>query len=308
MRGTGLGGQGRTGVSIRGMRDLDREETYLVDRQGLALELRDLVGTGPVPQGTYPGSHGVLAYGEGRFAAELLAFPEWVEEGTLFLLEGGYDLGEAAAMGLLAEGGRARVVRVGFRQGVDVHVPPSPLSPYRYLRFLLLATGQEEALKEVDEKLLEERRRLGPEVPLEENPAKFLAYTLLERLPLFYSPFFRPLEGAAQSLIARIGKSLSLTPPFSALEFFLTGLEARHEQGDPLAAVLLGGGEAVALAKEILETRVDAVAEVLPPEGSRLAQAVALWYRLAWTAYYLALLYGVDPSDQEVLERLREVS
>jgi hypothetical protein len=290
------------------MRDLDREETYLVDRQGLALELRDLVGTGPVPQGTYPGPHGVLAYGEGRFAAELLAFPEWVEEGTLFLLEGGYDLGEAAAMGLLAESGRARVVRVGFRQGVDVHVPPSPLSPYRYLRFLLLATGQEEALKEVDEKLLGERRRLGPEVPLEENPAKFLAYTLLERLPLFYSPFFRPLEAAAQTLTARIGKSLSLTPPFSALEFFLTGLEARHEQGDPLAAVLLGGGEAVALAKEILETRVDAVAEVPPPEGSRLAQAVALWYRLAWTAYYLALLYGVDPSDQEVLERLREVS
>jgi hypothetical protein len=290
------------------MRDLDREETYLVDRQGLALELRDLVGTGPVPQGTYPGPHGVLAYGEGRFAAELLDFPEWVEEGTLFLLEGGYDLGEAAAMGLLAESGRARVVRVGFRQGVDVHVPPSPLSPYRYLRFLLLATGQEEALKEVDAKLLEERRRLGPEVPLEENPAKFLAYTLLERLPLFYSPFFRPLEAAAQSLTARIGKSLSLTPPFSALEFFLTGLEARHEQGDPLAAVLLGGGEAVALAKEILETRVDAVAEVPSPEGSRLAQAVALWYRLAWTAYYLALLYGVDPSDQEVLERLREVS
>jgi hypothetical protein len=290
------------------MRDLDREETYLVDRQGLALELRDLVGTGPVPQGTYPGPHGVLAYGEGRFAAELLAFPEWVEEGTLFLLEGGYDLGEAAAMGLLAESGRARVVRVGLRQGVDVHVPPSPVSPYRYLRFLLLATGQEEALKEVDAKLLEERRRLGPEVPLEENPAKFLAYTLLERLPLFYSPFFRPLEAAAQSLTARIGKSLSLTPPFSALEFFLTGLEARHEQGDPLAAVLLGGGEAVALAKEILETRVDAVAEVPPPEGSRLAQAVALWYRLAWTAYYLALLYGVDPSDQEVLERLREVS
>jgi len=290
------------------MRDLDREETYLVDRRGLALELRDLVGTGPVPREAYPGPHGVLAYGEGRFAAELLGLPEWAEEGTLFLLEGGYDLGEAAAMGLLAEGGRAQVVRVGFREGVEVHIPPSPLSPYRYLRFLLLATGREEALKEVDEKLLQERRRLGPEIPLGENPAKFLAYTLLERLPLFFSPFFRPLEGAAQSLFARIGKSLSLTPPFSALEFFLTALEARHQQGDPLAAVLLGEGEALALAKEILGTRVDALAEVPPPEGSRLAQAMALWYRLAWTAYYLALLYGVDPSDQEVLERLREVS
>ncbi|MGC8876054.1 SIS domain-containing protein [Thermus sp.] len=290
------------------MRDLDREETYLADRRGLALELRDLVGTGPVPPEAYPGPHGVLAYGEGWFAAQLLSLPEWVEEGTLFLLEGGYDLGEAAAMGLLAESGRARVVRVGFREGGEVYLAPSPLSPYRYLRFLLLATGREEALEEVDQALLRERRRLAPEVPLEENPAKFLAYTLLERLPLFYSPFFRPLEGAAQNLFARIGKSLSLTPPFSALEFFLTGLEARHEQGDSLAAVLLGGGEAASLAKEILETRVDALAEVPAPEGSRLAQAMALWYRLAWTAYYLALLYGVDPSDQEVLERLREAS
>ncbi|GAA6733302.1 SIS domain-containing protein [Thermus oshimai] len=290
------------------MRDLDREETYLVDRRGLALELRDLVGTGPVPKETYPGPHGVLAYGEGHLAASLLGLPEWVEEGTLFLLEGGYDLGEAAAMGLLAESGRAKVVRVGFREGVAAYIPPSPLSPYRYLRFLLLALGQEEALGEVDAKLLEERRRLTPEIPLEENPAKFLAYTLLERLPLFYAPSFRPLEGGAQTLLARIGKSLSLTPPHAALEFFLTGLEARHEQGDPLAAVLLGGGEAASLAKEILESRVDTVVEVPPPEGSRLAQTMALWYRLAWTAYYLALLYGVDPSDQEVLERLRDLT
>ncbi|MFX7934575.1 SIS domain-containing protein [Acinetobacter baumannii] len=29
---------------------------------------------------------------------------------------------------------------------------------------------------------------------------------------------------------------------------------------------------------------------------------------MAWTAYYLALLYGVDPSDPEVLERLREAT
>lgn len=289
------------------MRDLDREETYLADRRGLALELRDLVGSGPVPKEAYPGPHAALGYGEGWLAARLSGLPDWTEEGTLFVLEGGYDLGEAAALALVAETERVRVVRVGFREGA-AYLPPSPLAPYRYLRFLLLATGQEEALAEVDKALLEERKRLTPEVPLEANPAKFLAYTLLERLPLFYAPFFRPLEEAAQSLFARIGKSLSLTPPHSALEFFLTGLEARHEQGDPLAAVLLGEGEAVRLAKEILETRVDAVAEVPPPESSRLAQAVALWYRLAWTAYYLALLYGVDPSDPEVLERLREAT
>ena len=290
------------------MRDLDREETYLVDRTGLALELRDLVGTGPVPGEAYPGPHAALGYGEGQFAALLSGLPDWGEEGTLFLLEGGYDLGEAAGMALLAETGRARVVRVGFRPGVEVHSPPSPLAPYRYLRFLLLATGREEVLRSVDEALLEERRRLGPEVPVEENPAKFLAYTLLERLPLFYSPLFRPLEGAVQTLFARVAKSLSLTPPPSALEFFLVGLEARHEQGDPLAAVLLGPGEEAALAKEILESRVDALAEVPATGANRLAQVMALWYRMAWTAYYLALLYGVDPGDHGLLERLREVT
>ena len=290
------------------MRDLDREETYLSDRRGLALELRDLVGTGPVPTRSYPAPHAALGYGEGHFAARLSGLPDWTEEGTLFVLEGGYDLGEAAALSLLAETERVQVVKVGLRPGAEVYLSPSPLNPYRYLRFLLLATGQEEALSEVDKALLEERRRLTPEIPLEENPAKFLAYTLVERIPLLYAPFHRPLEEAAQSLFARIGKSLALTPPHSALEFFLTGLEARHEQGDPLAALLLGEGEAVRLAKEILETRVDAIAEVPAPTGSRLAQAMTLWYRLAWTAYYLALLYGVDPSDPEVLERLREAT
>lgn len=290
------------------MRNLDREETYLVDRRGLALELRDLVGSGPEPEGPYPGPYGVLGYGEGALAAALSGLPDWTETGTQFVLEGGYDLGEARALGLLAESGRAQVVRVGLREGAEVPIPPSPLAPYRYLRFLLLATGQGEALAEVDRLLLEERRRLLPEVPTEENPAKFLAYTLLERVPLVYSPFQRALEWGAQSLFARIGKSLSLTPPPSALEFFLTGLEARHEQGDPLAALLLGEGEALDLAKEILESRVDIVVELRPPEAPRLAQALLLWYRLAWTAYYLALLYGADPGDQEVLDRLRQAT
>lgn len=282
------------------MRDLDKQETYLVDRKGLAVELRDLVGSGP--EGDHlKGPYGLLAYGEAWWVGRLLELPEWTEEGTQFLLKGGYDLGAAQALGLVAETGKARLVQV--------ELPPSPLNPYRYLRYVLLAMGKAEALAQVDRLLLEERKRLGPEVPLEENPAKFLAYTLLERTPLFYAPSYPGLAEAAQGLFARIGKSLSLTPPPTALEFFLTGLEARHEQGDPLAAVLLGSGAEVGLAKEILESRVDTVAELPPPEGaSPLAEALALWYRLAWTAYYLALLYGVDPGDQEVLSRLREAT
>ena len=58
------------------MRDLDREETYIVDRTGLTLELRDLVGTGHVPGEAYTGPHAALGYGERQFAALLSGLPD----------------------------------------------------------------------------------------------------------------------------------------------------------------------------------------------------------------------------------------
>ncbi|WP_027881240.1 SIS domain-containing protein [Meiothermus rufus] len=294
------------------MRDLDAQETYLADRLGLALDLRDLVGSGPVPQGPYAPPYGVVGFGEGWWAAQLARdfAPEFTARGTQFVLEGGYDFGRAAGAGLYAALGQSEVVRLGFQENVEVEVPSHPLSAYRYLRFLLLATQQPEALARIDRALLLERERLRPEVSLDKNPAKFLAYTLLERTPLWVVPEHYPgLAQALQQTFARIGKSLSLTPPPSALEFFVTGLEARHEQGDPIAAVILGEGESQAYAQEILESRVDTLIELPEPEAEgTLAKALCYWYRIAWTSYYLALLYGVEPGDWEVLHNLRRAA
>lgn len=291
------------------MRDLDSQETYLADQMGLAFELRDLVGSGPTPQGFYTGPYGVVGLGEGWWAA-LLA-QDWASEfthsGTQFVLEGGYDIGEG---GLYAAASGAEIVRLGWREHVEAELLPSPLSSYRYLRFLLLASGQEGELARVDRALLAERDRLRPEVGLDKNPAKFLAYSLLERTPMFVVPGRYPgLAGAMQQVVARIGKSLSFTPPPSALEFFLTALEARHEQGDPIAAVLVGDDERKQVAQEILESRVDTLIELPEPEAEgTLAKALCYWYRVAWASYYVALLYGVEPGDWEVLERLREAT
>lgn len=291
------------------MRDLDAQETYLVDRMGVAFELRDLVGSGPTPQGPYAGPYGVVGLGEGWWAARLAQdwAAEFTHSGTQFVLEGGYDLGEG---GLYAAASGAEIVRLGWREHVEVELLPSPLSSYRYLRFLLLATGQPDQLARIDGALLAERDRLRPEVGLDKNPAKFLAYSLLERTPMFVVPRRYPgLAEALQQVLARIGKSLSFTPPPSALEFFLTALEARHEQGDPIAAVLLGDDERKRVAQEILESRVDTLIELPEPEAEgTLAKALAYWYRLAWTAYYLALLYGVEPGDWEALEHLRQAT
>lgn len=291
------------------MRDLDSQETYLADRLGLAFELRDLVGSGPVPRASYAGPYGVVGFGEGWWPALLARdfAPEFTHSGTQFVLEGGYELGSSA---LYAAASGAEIVRMGYREHLEVEVYAHPLSAYRYLRFLLLATGKEDELARIDRALLAERDRLRPEVGLSKNPAKFMAYSLLERTALWVVPDRYPgLAQAMQQTLARIGKSLSFTPPPSALEFFLTALEARHEQGDPIAAVLIGDDERKSIAHEILDSRVDTLIE-LPDalaEGT-LARALCYWYRVAWAAYYLALLYGVEPGDWESLDNLRQAT
>jgi len=294
------------------MRDLDSQETYLADRLGLAFDLRDLVGTGPVPQAGYTPPYGVVGFGEGWWAAQLARdfAQEFTATGTQFVLEGGYDLGGAAGAALYASVSGAEVVRLGFRENLEVEVPAHPLATYRYLRFLLLATGQRAELARIDQALLLERDRLRPEVSLSKNPAKFLAYTLLERTPMWVAPDCYPgLGQALQQTFGRIAKSLSFTPPPSALEFFVTALEARHEQGDPIAAVLIGDDERKRYAQEILENRVDTIIELPEPEAEgTLAKALCYWYRMAWASYYLALLYGVEPGDWEVLDNLRQAT
>jgi hypothetical protein len=304
------------------VRNLDSQETYLSDMSGLALELRDLVGSGPNPDQAYLPPYGVVGFGEGWWAARLAR--RWLNheltpQGTQFVLEGGYDLGEALGAGLYAEAGGAQIVRLGLHENDEVIVAASALSPYRYLRFLLLATGQPDELARVDQALLAEREHLRPEVFTDRNPAKFLAYNLLERVPLWVvSERYGGLAAALQQTLARIGKILSITPPPSGLEFFVTALEgsfpgdgevAKHQQGNELAAVVIGDDERTRLAVEILEPRVDTVIELpKPPVEGLLAESLVYWYRVAWASYYLALLKGIDPGDREDLANLREAT
>ena len=293
------------------MRNLDAHEDYKVDSKHLAKSLRELAGSFPRPKEEYAAPYGVVGYGEAWWPAELahLWIPRLMTEGgTQFVLQGGLDLGAAAGAASAAEASGARVVRVGFGGEVDVAIEPHPLSPYRYLRFLQEATGEAETGRRVDAALSELAGKLAPEVPTEDNPAKFFAWNLLERMPLWVvSERYAGLAAALQQTFARVAGSISIAPPPGSLEFFITALEARHEQGDPLAAVIVGEDERTRLALEILETRVDTVLELphLPAEGL-IPEMLAAWYFVAWAAYYLAILYGRDPADAEVLARLRE--
>jgi len=293
------------------MRNLDAHEDYKIDSKQLAKSLRELAGSFPQPKEKYAAPYGVVGYGEAWWPAELAHF--WIprlmtEGGTQFVLQGGLDLGAAAGAVSAAAASGARVVRVGFGGKVDVSIEPHPLSPYRYLRFLQEATGEAETGQRVDAALTALAGELAPEVPTEDNPAKFFAWNLLERIPIWVvSERYTGLAAALQQTYARVAGSISIAPPPGSLEFFITALESRHQQGDPLAAVVVGEDERTKLALEILETRVDTVLELprLPAEGL-IPEMLAAWYFVAWAAYYLAILYGRDPADAEVLVRLRE--
>ena len=295
------------------MRNLDAHEDYKVDKAQLHRDLAGLVGSFPTPREAYPAPYGVVGYGEAWWPAQLAQL--WTgrlmtEGGTQFVLQGGLDLGAAAGAVAAAEASGARAVRVGFGDAVDVAVEPHPLSPYRYLRFLQEATGESETGDRTDRAVGALAAGLKPEVPTEDNPAKFFAWNLVERVPLWVvSERYAGtgLASALQQTFARIAGSLSIAPPPGSLEFFITALEARHEQGDPLAAVVVGEDERTRLAVEVLETRVDTVLELPePPAEGLIPEAMAAWYFVAWAAYYLAILYGRDPGDAEVLARLRE--
>jgi len=204
------------------MRNLDAHEDYKVDSQHLAKSLRQLAGSFPRPKEEYAAPYGVVGYGEAWWPAELahLWIPRLMTEGgTQFVLQGGLDLGAAAGAASAAEASGARVVRVGFGGKVDVGIEPHPLSPYRYLRFLQEATGEAETGQRVDAALSELAGKLAPEVPTEDNPAKFFAWNLLERMPLWVvSERYAGLAAALQQTFARVAGSISIAPPPGSLE------------------------------------------------------------------------------------------
>ena len=292
--------------------NLDDLSLYREDKSGLYKALEKLPGDYPRPAEAYPAPYGVVGLGEGWWPAELLRsrLPDTLARGATFVLAGGYGLGRLEGLLAAARAESQRVVVLGPGPEAEVKVASHPLAPYRYLRFVLDAIGEGALGEAVDRALAAELSALRPEVPSGENPAKLLAWALIERIPLWVATDRYPLlPQALQQVFARVAKSLSIAPPPAALEFFITALEARHEQGDPLMAVLLGDDAYVRLAEEVLKTRVAEV-ERIEPQGAEgpLPEAMALWYRLAWTAYYLALLYRKDPGDHAVLERLREAA
>jgi hypothetical protein len=311
-----------------GARVLDTFERYEFDTTQMARQLETLPGSYDGPTKVMTAPYGVIGFGEGALAAELTR--EFIDDvsvagGTQFILSGGMDFGAVEAAALISEASGATVFQMGSETGFQAEVSSdevsislgnddsvtrvasSALATYHYALSLAHMTGNAAKAQAVDAALAALRDTCNATVPTEENPAKQLAWKLWTRTPLLIPSGGFALQPIVwQVALSRIGKSMSIPVPLNALEVVASGFEARHESGDELVALFLGGeDERLRVARELLETRIDEVIEVGTKEPDLFAANMALWYLSCWVGYYLSLMYSADPQDSSSLRGLR---
>jgi hypothetical protein len=310
---------------------LDSAQRFDLDTAHLAQMLEGLPRSyaGPLKELSAP--YGIIGFGEGAWASEVAR--DWIDAsivagGTQFVLLGGLDFGEADAGMILAEAAGANLYRMGIGlsasratrdekgltlkftdqlENLEHLIPISPFSSYTYLQALSYACGRASSA-EASERVLEDLRdRCKTDVHSDTNPAKQLAWKLWTRTPILLAGMqFQSQIWAWQVLLSRLGKSMSIPIERNSLTVIASGFEARHETGDSLVALLLGGSdEALGFMQEVLESRVAEVIQVPAPSTELYAQQLGLWYFGAWVSFYLALLYGIDPKDSVALSELR---
>jgi Phosphoglucose isomerase N-terminal domain/Bacterial phospho-glucose isomerase C-terminal SIS domain len=310
---------------------LDSSERYELDTANLAQILEALPRSYAGPMRVLPAPYGVIGFGEGAWAAEVAR--DWIDAsivagGTQFVLLGGLDFGEADAGMILAEATGANLHRVGIGlrearatrdekgltlkfthqlENLEHLIPISPFSSYTYLQALCYACDRGRSAEAAEQVLEDLRETCKTDVHSDTNPAKQLAWKLWTRTAvLLAGTQFQSQIWAWQVMLSRVAKSMSIPIERNSLTVIASGFEARHETGDSLVALLLGGSdEALEYMREVLESRVDEVIQVPAPSTELYAQQLGLWYFGAWVSYYLALLYGIDPNDSAALNELR---
>lgn len=149
------------------------------------------------------------------------------------------------------------------------------------------------------------------EQPTEENPAKTLAYTLIDRRPTFVASDF--LEGAVHVSVnqhnenAKVFASYVVVPEMN--HHLLEGLQFPKSNASTDVFVFLHSllyqpqnSIRMHLSQEIVQKNdIDAVGVPLQAQ-TKIAQVFELITLLGFTGFYLAMLEGIDPSPIPFVE------
>lgn len=281
--------------------------------------LATLAGSYDGPDGKQPEPYGLIAFGEAATLADVLS--PWIDArvtmaGTQFLLAAGFDFGDVATLRISLELGGTKPLVIGSdAYDPDFRIEPGPLSAFTYLSYLAYATGHDEALAEAQRAMRTIAERVAPDIPTDQNPAKTLAWTLWNRVPLLISERSSAgLQMLVQHVFARTGKSLAVTSGPHSGGFVAGAFEGKHRLGDDVVGLVVGPeSDETSLTREVLSTRVAQTEQLEPPAdiampADPVAAGIVRWYYATWTAAYLARLHEQDAAEADVYRTVRETA
>lgn len=178
-----------------------------------------------------------------------------------------------------------------------------------------LISHRDRDLEEAADVLVGLRGSYGPDSTAEKNPAKKLAVELQGKVAVIYGSA-GGTEPVAQRWKTGLNENSKAYAAFNAVPEMnhneIVGWDAQPELSAKTAAVFLRDrddhpavSKRVELNQIILRGKGLAVHEVWSQGESRLARLFSLVYLGDYVSYYLALLYGIDPTPVEIIEKLK---
>jgi len=217
--------------------------------------------------------------------------------------------------------------KLSKEKGITLALMPTGLLPRAALpyQFFMIATIMNrlgligDSWREVDE-AIEILGRLRddtvPEVPIESNPAKRLASSMMNKVPFIYGA--RLFEGVAYRLGTQLNENSKVPAASGSFpELFhnaVMGSEAPDEVLSSLFILIIKDPEETeAMTRKIdrfealLEPRVAGLLEVRARGKGKLARMFSVIYLGDYASAYLGLLYGKDPNSMDAIIELKRV-
>ena len=154
----------------------------------------------------------------------------------------------------------------------------------------------------------------GPDVPSERNPAKQLAWTLVDRLPVIEaSGFLIPVARRWKTQLNENGKTMAVAEELpEATHNTVVGYAQPESVRDHLYVVFLASASdhprnrlRASLSAELLAAS-QIGHQVIPVAGDgRLSQALSAICLGDYVSTYLALLYGLDPTPVDAITHVK---
>jgi glucose/mannose-6-phosphate isomerase len=262
--------------------------------------------------------------------------PSFVDQATLFFAvsySGNTEetlaaTGEAAKRGAkivcVTSGGKLK--DIAEKKGYPLCAVPTGFQPRAALPYLLIPilkvlgelgfpVGGDEEIAETVRLLQKLKKDCGPSAPLRSNPAKQLAAKLPGKIPMVFA-VAESSASAGLRLKTQLNENSKVTAVFNIFPELnhneIVNLSALKHGGHNFCLVFLrseGDHERVAkrmeITKSLIGTELGGVNEIWAKGKSAFCKILSLIYFGDLVSVYLALLQGVDPTEVEIITRLK---